>query len=451
MKSTLKFLTILLLTMTSLLLAQDGMITGRIVDSKTGDALVGANVIVESLGQGGATDLDGIYRIYDVPPGTYNLKVSYIGYQKKTISDVIVKPDEVYSLDIVLSTENLQMESVVVTAKAMKNTDAALLKHRQRSQNVSDAISAEGMSKAGLGTAAEAMKKITGASVVDGKYVYVRGLGDRYTSTSLNGAEIPSADPYTRSGTIDIVPSNLIDNVITNKSFTPDKPGNFSGGVVDIKTKDFPDRFNMSFSGSMSYNSAINSQTGLVNADVGNSHLLGYDNGNLDVPSNVPDTITYIVNPRTNKNEAEYLENLSDAFSHNMVSQQKTLPPVNQKYSFSIGNQVKFLDRPLGFIASAMYDKKFSGYSDGTYARWALKAMADNASGLDNMYNLNDDKTTDNVLWGLNLKLSYKLTPKNIISFTSMYNQNGVSTSRNFVGSYPYDLKENELYAVSSQ
>ncbi len=451
MNKILKFLTIFLLTMISVLLAENGVIAGRIVDSETGESLLGANVIVEELGSGAATDLDGAYRIYDVPAGTYTLKITYIGYQTKKVSDIVVKAGEVYNMNIVLTSESLQMESVVVTAKSMKNTEAALLKHRQKSRNVSDAISAEGMSEAGLGTAAEAMKKITGASVVDGKYVYVRGLGDRYTSTSLNGAEIPSADPYTRSGTIDIVPSNLIDNVITTKSFTPDKPGNFSGGNVDIKTKDFPDKFNLSFSSSLSYNSTTNLKKGLVNSDLGSSQLFGYDNGSLDVPSFVPDTINYIVNPRTNKDEANYLESLSDAFSHNMISDKKTLPPVNQKYSFSIGNQTDLFGRALGFIASAMYNRKYSGYQDGTYARWALKSTADQASGLQNMYNLRDDKTTDNVLLGINLKTSYKLSPKNIISFTTMYNQNGISTSRNFVGSYPYDLKEDELYAVSSQ
>jgi hypothetical protein len=80
-------------------------------------------------------------------------------------------------------------------------------------------------------------------AVVDGKYIYVRGLGDRYTSSQLNGAEIHSVDPYKRGGSIDIIPAGLIDNIQAVKSFTPDKPGDFSGGSVDISTKDFPDKF----------------------------------------------------------------------------------------------------------------------------------------------------------------------------------------------------------------
>ncbi|NIQ04315.1 MAG: TonB-dependent receptor plug domain-containing protein, partial [Aliifodinibius sp.] len=117
------------------------------------------------------------------------------------------------------------------------NTEALLLKKRQLSNSVSDAISAEAISRTGSGNAAEAMTQVTGASVVDGKYVYIRGLGERYSSTMLNGAELPSADPEKKAVHMDMFPSNLLDNIVTLKTFTPDKPGNFSGGMVDVGTK----------------------------------------------------------------------------------------------------------------------------------------------------------------------------------------------------------------------
>jgi len=440
------------LTIGQLFAADDGKIQGTVVSKKNGDPLIGVNIIVEGTSQGSATDINGFFSINEVMPGEYTIIASYIGYGRKIIEEVNVQENKTTTLNFTMSPQSLQGDEVMVTAKALKNTEAVLLKDRQKAQSLSDAISAEGMSKAGLGTAAEAMKKITGASVMDGKYVYVRGLGDRYTSTSLNGAEIPSADPYTRSGTIDIVPSNLIDNVVTKKSFTPDKPGNFSGGNVDIKTKDFPDRFNMSFSSSISYNSVNSFNKGLAVNNLGNSHLLGVDGGSMDIPSFVPDTFRHInrLQARTDEEEANYLENYTESFKHQMVPDRKTLP-VNQKYSFSIGNQTKLFGRTLGYIANAMYSRKFGGYKNGTYARWMLKSTAEHATGLENMFELKDDKTTDEVLWGVNLKTSYKLSPKNIISLTAMYNQNGIATGRNFLGSFPYDLRDEELYAVSSQ
>ncbi len=432
--------------------AADGKIQGTVVSTTNGEALIGVNIIVEGTSLGSATDINGFFNINGVMPGQYTVIASYIGYGKKVIEDVVVRENETTHLNFTMSPRSLEGDEVIVTAKALKNTEAVLLKDRQKAQSLSDAISAEGMSKAGLGTAAEAMKKITGASVVDGKYVYVRGLGDRYTSTSLNGAEIPSADPYTRSGTIDIVPSNLIDNVVTKKSFTPDKPGNFSGGNVDIKTRDFPDRFNMSFSSSFSFNSANSFKEGLMVNNLGASHWLGVVRGSMDIPSFLPDTFRYVdrLAARTDAGEARFLENYTEAFDHDMNPEKRNIP-INQKYSFSIGNQTRLFGRTLGYIASAMYSRKFGGYQDGTYARWMLKSTAENATGLENMFDLKDQKTTDEVLWGLNLKTSYKITPQDIISLTTMYNQNGVATGRNFKGSYPYDLRDEELYVVSSQ
>lgn len=127
MKVTLKFLMIVLLAFSSLLIAQDGMISGRVIDEKTGDELMGANVIVEGLGAGGATDLEGVYRIYNIAPGTYSLRISYIGYQTKKVSDVVVSAGKVATIDITMNTASLEMESVVVEVQAKKTGDSYLL------------------------------------------------------------------------------------------------------------------------------------------------------------------------------------------------------------------------------------------------------------------------------------------------------------------------------------
>jgi len=270
-----------------------GVITGIIVDAETGEPLIGANAYIMNTNLGAASDLQGNYRITGVPPGLYTLRISYMGYKTQDVTEVGVEPGKVTTLNISMQSKVIEGETVVVTAKAMKNTEASLLKDRQRAKAVSDAISAEAITQSGSGNAAEAMKQITGASVVDGKYIFVRGLGDRYTSTQLNGAEIPSTDPYKRAGAIDLVPTSLVDNIVTVKSFTPDKPGNFSGGTIDIHTKDFPEILHMSFSASTSYNTqtTFNDNT-LGIADAGNLQWLGIEDGSLDVPDFVGDELT---------------------------------------------------------------------------------------------------------------------------------------------------------------
>ena len=414
-----------------------GVVTGQVVDRETGDPLIGVNVLLKETVLGTATDLEGNYRINRVPPGQYILRISYMGYETREITDVQVKAGEVVRFDVAMSKEVIQGEVVTVTAKAVQNTEAVLLKNRQKASAVSDAISAEAIAKVGSGNAADAMKQVTGASVVDGKYVFVRGLGDRYTSTQLNGVEIPSTDPYKRAGSIDMIPSNLVDNIVTLKSFTPDKPGNFSGGTVDIKTRDFPDAFTFNLSLSSSYNSSVNLKDGLYTYSGGNTDWLGLDDGTRDIPE-------VLQNQRFESTYAgitklDYMSTFNqyvDAFSSNMVPNKGKLP-LNQSYSMSIGNQIELLNRPFGFMASLSYNRSYSGYTSGNYTVWEVGTI--NQPEMTHTINYSDSRSTDNVLWGGLLKTSYKLTPFHIISFNAIYNRNAEDQVRFLEGKNSYN------------
>ncbi len=422
-----------------------GKISGKLVDSQTGDPLIYANVKIEDTSFGAASDLEGHYIINAVPPGNYTLIVQYIGYASTKVTDVKVVAGEVTTVNATLSPEILQGDEVVVTAKALTNTEASLLKHRQRAVAVSDAISAEAISQAGAGDAAEAVKQITGASVVDGKYVYVRGLGDRYTSTQLNGASIPSTDPYKRSGSIDLVPTSLIDNIVTVKSFTPDKPGDFSGGTVNIQTKDFPEKLKIDFSTSVSYNTntTFNDGRNTIGYSGGDLDWLGIDDGSR----NVPDYIKRNGVPFYNNASTESLQQLSKAtkvFNKQMWTESVT-PGMNQSYSLSIGNQINVLNRPLGFIGSLSYSNSYSAYDNGQYNAWNL--LEDSSKVLNQLYNYNHYKTNHEILWGTLLKGSYKLTNSDILSFNLIYNVNGASSADYYEGNYTYDkLDDDDLH-----
>jgi hypothetical protein len=252
---TILLFTALLFASSNITAQNNGKIVGKVIDGELGDGLYGVNVILEGTTIGAASDLEGRYIIEKVPVGKYNIKFSSIGFTTKIVTDVEVKEGQSPNIEITLMPESIQTDEVVITAKAVEDSEAGLLIKRQKSSSISDAISAEAISRAGSGNAADAVTKITGASVVGGKYVYVRGLGDRYSATQLNGAELPSADPDTKSFNLDLFPSNLLDNLVTIKSFTPDKPGSFSGGLVDVATKNYPENFTFNFSASSSYNS----------------------------------------------------------------------------------------------------------------------------------------------------------------------------------------------------
>ena len=198
----------------------EGSPNGIVIDSETGETLIGVNIVLEGTSKGTATDIDGEYILKGIEPGTYTLIVSYISFTNQRITGVKIKAGESVQIDIILNPETEFLDEILVTAKVVLDNEAGLLKQRQKSISFSDAISAESIARSGAGDAAGAMKKVVGASIVGGKYVYVRGLGDRYSSSHLNGVELPSADPDKKSFQFDIFPSSLLENIITIKTFT---------------------------------------------------------------------------------------------------------------------------------------------------------------------------------------------------------------------------------------
>lgn len=268
-----------------------GSISGTVVDSESGETLIGVNVVLEGTLKGTATDIDGKYTLKAVEPGTYTLVISYISFTTQRITGVEINAGESVQMDIILNPETEFLDEIVVTAEVVLDNEAGLLKQRQKSISFSDAISAESIARSGAGDAAGAMKKVVGASVIGGKYVYVRGLGDRYSSSHLNGVELPSADPDKKSFQFDIFPSSLLENIITIKTFTPDKPGNFSGGLVDVYTKDFPEKrtFSASFSGG--YNTLASGQDGYLST-AGSTDYLAKDDGTRAVPQPILDYLS---------------------------------------------------------------------------------------------------------------------------------------------------------------
>ncbi|MFO7446376.1 MAG: TonB-dependent receptor [Ignavibacteriaceae bacterium] len=442
-----KLLKILLLTLftVSAINAQSGIISGTVVDEKTGEALIGANILIQGTTNGAATDIDGNYRITAVTPGTYTLVTSMVSYAKTTITGVIVDSDKVTKIDITLSEEAYQTDEVVVTARMLEDNEASLLKLRQRSNSVSDAISSELISRSGSSSAADAMTKVTGASVVGGKYVYVRGLGDRYSSTHLNGAELPSADPDKKAFNMDLFPAGVLENIVTIKSFTPDKPGNFSGGIVDIATKSYPDQFTLKLSSSSSYNSATSFKNNFLTYQGGGKDWLGMDDGTRAIPDIFLNPDLKIPNASTarfNTEQTQLLDDVSKSFIPQMSPGIKTAP-INQSYSLSFGDQVELFNMPLGFLASYTYNREYSFYENGKSGRWKLTGDISTIESLAELQFLDDTKGTEEVNWGGLVTLNLKPDPKHEIGADFVYTQSGQSTARFLEGRWLEQFNEN--------
>lgn len=425
-----------------------GRIHGTIVDQTNGEGLIGANVILEGLSLGAAADIDGKFTIDMIPPGKYTLHASMIGYTKKTVTGIVVSAGETTKLDLTLAPEAFEMDEVVIEAKLLTNNEAGLLKDRQKATSISDAISAEDISRSGSGDAAAAMSKVTGASTVDGKYIYIRGLGERYTSTQLNGAEVPSADPNRRAVQLDLFPASFLENLVTTKTFTPDQPGNYTGGSVNISTKSFPDRFSLSLTTSTSWNSQTTGSDRFLTYAGGGTDWLGFDDGTRAIPDALKDPNVEIPDLSfafTDDEKAHLLDRYSKAFN-SVMAPRRGSAPINQGYSMSVGNQFELLGQPFGVLGSLTYSRKYSLYTDGQVGRYQLTGHVDEVDELTNDYLFTDQKGTDEVLWGGLANLSYKLGQAHELGFNMIYNRAADNTARYLAGTFPRDLTGNAVY-----
>src|SRR5690606_8494739 len=173
----------------------EGIIRGTVIDQLSGEPLLGVAALIEESGVGVVSDFDGKFEI-KIQPGQYNLQLSYVGYGKVTIQDIQVIEQQVTLLeDIRIKEEMGELGEVTITAEMLSATEEALLTVKRKSPNMLDGISSANFRKIGDSDAASAIKRVPGVSVEEGKYVYVRGLGDRYTKSTLNGMEIPGLDP----------------------------------------------------------------------------------------------------------------------------------------------------------------------------------------------------------------------------------------------------------------
>ncbi|MBM3785873.1 MAG: TonB-dependent receptor [Acidobacteria bacterium] len=279
-----------LLSITSLLFAQDptkGIVTGLVLDAGTGQPIRAVQISIEGqTGTGMSSDLEGRYKLV-LSPGKYNLKFAQEAYNETAI-EVEIAAGQVLEASTVMSNKNT-VTSVDVTEKvgAVAATAEAMLAERRLAAAVSDAISSEEIKRSTASDAAGAVQKVTGVSIVDNGFVYVRGLGERYSSTMLNSAMIPTTEPEKRVVPLDLFPASLIESIKILKTYNPDLPGEFAGGLVQMQTMEFPTT--PVFRVGVSY--GFNSRTTFNRFSTyrgGSRDIFGFDNGTRSIPGVIP-------------------------------------------------------------------------------------------------------------------------------------------------------------------
>lgn len=351
--------------------SQSGHIRGIVFDGGTGEYLPGVTVFAEGTSSGTISDLDGKFNL-SIAPGTYDLRISFISYETWGVTGVEVKAGEATSLgEIKLEEATIALHEVTITAKAIRNTEAALISMKHKSPNLIDGISERSIKRIGDSDAAGVMKRVPGVSVSQGKYVYVRGLGDRYTKSLLNGVDIPGLDPDRNTLQMDIFPTSVINNIIVHKTFSPELPADFTGGAIDIEIKDLPDKKQGSISIGVGYNPNAHFNQDYLTYEGGRTDFLGFDDGTRAIPvtENIPQFAEAVGDPYGGAGE-RYREILG-SFNPTMATmQQMSLADFN--FGISYGNQKPKEKRTIGYNFSLDYKNSTDYFSEAEYGRYGL-------------------------------------------------------------------------------
>ncbi len=403
---------------------QMGKVAGVVIDQFNAMTLPMAPIEVVETGAVFYTELDGRYS-FGLPPGTYQLKVTFAGYQEQLVA-VTVAAGQTVSLDIAVSMERFS-EEVTVTAEAETPqlfTAEAQLIERKKATVISDNLAAEDMRKNADSNAASAMQRVTGLTVVDGQYIFVRGLGERYSNTQLNGSTLPTTEPEKKVVPLDLFPSALIQSISVQKTYMPDKQGDFTGGLVQIEPLSFPDSQVFDFSLSYGFNTETTFQD-FGSYPGGSYDFLGYDDGTRALPSVIP-TDEKVVRESifTAGFTRPELQTFGRSFANVWQPQLSSSAPPNQSYSLVWGNSTE----KLGAVFSFAYNHKNQTQTE----KQNFYAVGDDQLVLFSDYDF-AVAATDTTM-GLVGNLAYKINGNNRLSFENFYTNNSSNETRVFQG-----------------
>src|SRR5918994_51716 len=251
------FLCVLLSPLVSIEAQDTGRIVGRVVEAEQGNPIAGADLEVVGAGITAITALDGRYALQDVPAGPVSIRVRMLGFAPKVVTGLVAMAGKTIAQDVALAASAVQLAEILVSAAAERGSVNRALDEQRNAPGIVSAVSAEQIRRSPDGDAGQAVQRVSGVSVQDGRYIFVRGLGERYTTTSLNGTRVPSPEPERKVVPLDLFPSALLEGITTSKTFTPDQPGDFSGAQVDLKTREFPAGRVLTLSTSVGLNTAV--------------------------------------------------------------------------------------------------------------------------------------------------------------------------------------------------
>jgi len=422
----------LVLLLPGMLFAQGfGGIRGQVLDSDFGQPIARASVALQDTPFGAMTDEAGRFTISGVPPGVYVLTARSSGYVPRVMPDVSVASGLFNDIRIETIAEVEEMEELVVPGDLEKTSETGLLAERQGATAVLDTIGADLISKLGASTAGDALKRMVGTSVVDGKYVVVRGLSDRYVNTLMNGGRLPSSDPDKRAINVDLFPGPTLESINTTKTFTPDQPGDFTGGSVDIRTKQFPDKPSFGASATVEYNSQATFNPDYLTYAGGGTGPFGFRANQREIPQSViNNTNMQSLDPKTlnaGNNNLAKAESVNSSMRQmsSVVGLTNSTPGPNYSFNMQGGDSVDYgPEQKIGTFGAFSYRHKNIYNPQTTRGNYSIQA-----GGLKPDILLSDNKASEDVLWGGLVNFAVQPEKDQRVAINVIFNQQATDTA----------------------
>lgn len=377
------------------------------------EPIAGASVTVSGISKVVAADVEGRFIVVLEASKKYTLTITAIGYQTKLVDAVEVNSKDANTLDIVLDVAAKQGAEIIIQSTARKETTNSLISYQKNTNTVSSVISAESIRRSPDRNTGEVLKRTTGASIQEGKFIIIRGLADRYNQAMLNGVLLTSTEPDRKTFSFDLIPASMIDNIIINKAFVPEYPGEWAGGLIQVNTKDIPSKnfFNVQVG------TSINSQTvgkKFYKDQGGKTDWLGIDDGSRSLPSSYTRKAEFdILSPAEKTAIGKQMRNA--------WAPVETSTPINSSFQVNGGFTGKLLGKKVGGTLGISYSKNSRIY------KLVNRSNSFSSGVFTENYDFNDNRYAQDVSVGALGSFSLQINPLNKVSVKAIVNLNSAN------------------------
>ena len=416
--------------------SQTGTLRGIIRDGKTNEAVIGATVQVMGLAtpMGGSTDVNGQFELGKVPAGLHIIQISYVSYVTRSILNVRIESGNATVLETDLVEDNKTLQEVVVKAGRTTNTEIAVVTEIKQIKAMAVGVSAQQIQKAQDRDAAAAIRRVPGVSIVDNRFVLIRGLGARYNSVLINDVIAPSTEIDTRSFSFDLVPSNILDRMIVYKSGLAELPGDFAGGVVKIYTKRRPEQNYLDVGLTIGYREGTTGRS-VQTHERGGLNLLGLWDRTQQLPTSFP-TSAAEFNNQTPVRRASFARLLPN----NWALQQITAAP-DVRLAINTGRRFDAGDVKLSNITSFNYSVA------NQFANVDLRLYENGTTANDIQQQYNDANFTRSTRVGLLHNWTARFSPNFSLEWKTQFNQLGNTQTIGRTGQFVIDGQEVQSFS----